>query len=102
MIALVCGVITAFLMLLALASSDWLQAVGWRQGLFEHCIETGAPTPLPFQTDAEPGCHRARNEREFCFIFCLKNLLVTVFHDKICHTSNLILEDFLCCIQWTA
>jgi len=61
-IALVCGVITVFLMLLALSSSDWLLAIGWRQGLFEHCIESDAPRPLPFQINAEAGCHRARDE----------------------------------------
>jgi len=61
-IALVCAVITSFLMLLACFSSDWLLAVGWRQGLFNHCIEPGAPKPLPFQINAEPGCHNARDE----------------------------------------
>ncbi|RXG70833.1 Transmembrane protein 47, partial [Armadillidium vulgare] len=53
-IALVCGIITSILMLLALTSSSWLQTVGWRQGLFEHCIKPNAPQPLPFQTEYEP------------------------------------------------
>ncbi|XP_064115498.1 transmembrane protein 47-like isoform X2 [Macrobrachium nipponense] len=61
-IALVCGIITAFLMVLALSSSDWLLAQGWRQGLFAHCIGDGAPKPLPFQINAEVGCHTARDE----------------------------------------
>lgn len=64
-IALVCGFITAFLMVLALSSSDWLLAVGWRQGLFNHCVEPGAPKPLPFQINADAGCHKARDEREW-------------------------------------
>nr|XP_027235808.1 transmembrane protein 47-like [Penaeus vannamei] len=64
-IALVCGFITAFLMVLALSSSDWLLAVGWRQGLFNHCVEPGAPKPLPFQINADAGCHKARDEGEW-------------------------------------
>ncbi|KAK7073024.1 hypothetical protein SK128_015098, partial [Halocaridina rubra] len=63
-IALVCGIITAFLMVLALSSSDWLLAVGWRQGLFAHCVGDGAPKPLPFQINADVGCHTARDERK--------------------------------------
>ncbi|XP_076067313.1 transmembrane protein 47 isoform X2 [Oratosquilla oratoria] len=61
-IALVCGVITAFLMILALSSSDWLMATGFRQGLFEHCIGKEAQRPLPFRITAEAGCYRARDK----------------------------------------
>ena len=75
MIALVCGGITSFLMVLALSSSDWLLAMGWRQGLFEHCIEKDAPTPLPFKIEAEIGCHPARDERELAMD--LKSVNVT-------------------------
>nr|XP_053656057.1 uncharacterized protein LOC128704883 isoform X1 [Cherax quadricarinatus] len=83
-IALVCGIITAFLMVLALASSDWLLAVGWRQGLFEHCIELDAPKPLPFQINAKPGCHTARDEpyimasAALCVICLLLDVIATV------------------------
>ncbi|XP_071532043.1 uncharacterized protein [Panulirus ornatus] len=83
-IALVCGVITAFLMVLALASSDWLLAVGWRQGLFEHCIERGAPKPLPFQINADEGCHAARDEpyimasAALCVICLLLDIFATI------------------------
>lgn len=83
-IALVCGIITAFLMVLALASSDWLLAVGWRQGLFEHCVEHGAPKPLPFQINAEPGCHPARDEpyimasAALCVICLLLDFFATI------------------------
>ncbi|XP_045136676.1 SH3 and multiple ankyrin repeat domains protein 1-like [Portunus trituberculatus] len=83
-IALVCGIITAFLMVLALASSDWLLAVGWRQGLFEHCVEQGAPKPLPFQINAEPGCHPARDEpyimasAALCVICLLLDFFATI------------------------
>ena len=61
-VALTCGMFTAFLMILTLLSSSWLQTTGWRQGLFEHCIAENAPKPLPFETEDETGCHPARGE----------------------------------------
>ncbi|XP_068244265.1 filaggrin-2 isoform X2 [Palaemon carinicauda] len=80
-IALVCGIITAFLMVLALSSSDWLLAQGWRQGLFAHCIGDGAPKPLPFQINAEVGCHTARDEPYIMAsaALCVICLLLDVF-----------------------
>ncbi|XP_052747710.1 uncharacterized protein LOC113520744 isoform X1 [Galleria mellonella] len=59
-IALICGLLVVILMVLGLASADWLMAAGWRQGLFMHCIDPEAPTPLPFDITAQPGCYAAR------------------------------------------
>lgn len=59
-IALICGLLVVILMVLGLASADWLMATGWRQGLFMHCIDPAAPTPLPFDILAQPGCYAAR------------------------------------------
>ncbi|XP_049873511.1 uncharacterized protein LOC126372043 isoform X4 [Pectinophora gossypiella] len=59
-IALICGLLVVILMVLGLASADWLMAAGWRQGLFMHCIDPDAPTPLPFDITAQPGCYAAR------------------------------------------
>ncbi|KOB68171.1 Transmembrane protein [Operophtera brumata] len=59
-IALICGLLVVILMVLGLASADWLMAAGWRQGLFMHCIDPGAPLPLPFDITAQPGCYAAR------------------------------------------
>ncbi|CAG4965104.1 unnamed protein product [Parnassius apollo] len=59
-IALICGLLVVVLMVLGLASADWLMAAGWRQGLFMHCIDPAAPTPLPFDIIAQPGCYAAR------------------------------------------
>ncbi|CAK1556349.1 unnamed protein product [Leptosia nina] len=59
-IALICGLLVIILMVLGLASADWLMAAGWRQGLFMHCIDPEAPTPLPFDITAQPGCYAAR------------------------------------------
>ncbi|XP_026327838.1 transmembrane protein 47 isoform X2 [Hyposmocoma kahamanoa] len=59
-IALICGLLVVILMVLGLASADWLMAAGWRQGLFMHCIDPDAPTPLPFDIVAQPGCYAAR------------------------------------------
>ncbi|XP_045517320.1 transmembrane protein 47 isoform X3 [Pieris brassicae] len=59
-IALICGLLVIILMVLGLASADWLMAAGWRQGLFMHCIDPESPTPLPFDITAQPGCYAAR------------------------------------------
>lgn len=54
-IAFICGIIVVVLMVLALASTDWLMAEGWRQGLFVHCIEEDVVPPLPFNLQDPPG-----------------------------------------------
>lgn len=48
-------------MVLALASTDWLMAAGFREGLFLHCIEDDAIPPLPFGLDGPPGCYPSRD-----------------------------------------
>lgn len=48
-------------MILALASTDWLMAEGWRQGLFVHCIEEDVVPPLPFNLQDPPGCYSSRD-----------------------------------------
>lgn len=48
-------------MIMGLASTDWLMAAGWRQGLFMHCIDEGAQRPLPFNVDHPPGCYQSRD-----------------------------------------
>jgi len=67
-IAFICGIIVVLLMIMGLASTDWLMALGWRQGLFAHCIEEGATTPLPFNIPDPPGCYPARDSGTVCFI----------------------------------
>ena len=47
---------------MALASTDWLLAQGWRQGLFLHCIDEAADKPLPFGLEEKVGCYRVRDE----------------------------------------
>lgn len=61
MIAFICGVIVIILMIMALASTDWLMAEGWRQGLFVHCIEEDVVPPLPFNLQDPPGCYPSRD-----------------------------------------
>jgi len=65
-IAFICGLIVIILMIMALASTDWLMAAGWRQGLFIHCIADDAPTPLPFNVADPPDCYPARDVGTFC------------------------------------
>lgn len=59
-IAFICGSIVIILMIMALASTDWLMATGWRQGLFVHCIEENI-TPMPFDVNEPPGCYPSRD-----------------------------------------
>ncbi|XP_054285639.1 transmembrane protein 47 isoform X2 [Macrosteles quadrilineatus] len=61
-IAFICGLIVIILLIMALASTDWLMAAGYRQGLFNHCIGEHAPTPLPFHIQDKRGeCHKSRD-----------------------------------------
>lgn len=76
-IAFICGLIVFLLMILCLASSDWLLADKFRQGLWVHCIAEDAPLPLPFNiTDKAGKCYAVRNmgyiqaSAAFC-VFCL-------------------------------
>lgn len=61
-IAFLCGALALALLVMALASTDWLMAQGWRQGLFLHCIDQAAQKPLPFGLQEEVGCYRVRDE----------------------------------------
>merc|ERR1711899_20480 len=60
-IAFTCCAITVFLMLASLGAADWVQAEGWREGLFTQCVKAGAATPLPFNGDPTPGCRKAHS-----------------------------------------
>lgn len=61
MIAFICGNIVVLLLIMALASTDWLMSTGWRQGLFTHCIED-LTQPIPFNYEAkEQGCYPSRD-----------------------------------------
>lgn len=80
-IAFICGVIVVILMVLALASTDWLMAAGFREGLFLHCIENDAVPPLPFNLEGLPGCYPSR---DVCKLFVLCGwFLFSVFHESI-------------------
>lgn len=48
-------------MLAALGSTDWVNAEGWREGLFTQCVDPGAPTPIPFGGEPKVGCTRAHS-----------------------------------------
>ncbi|EEB11069.1 transmembrane protein, putative [Pediculus humanus corporis] len=83
-IAFICGMIVVILMIMALGSSDWLMSDGWRQGLFAHCIEEHAPTPLPFNVIEPPDCYPARDvayipaAAALCIITLITDLVATV------------------------
>lgn len=61
-IAFLCGALALALLVMSLASTDWLLAQGWRQGLFFYCVDEGAEKPLPFGMEGKVGCHRGRDE----------------------------------------
>lgn len=89
MIAFICGLIVIVLLVLALVSTDWLMAVGWRQGLFTHCIGENAPTPLPFNVpNVGPGCQKARDTSKYLFQYSLISFYPLVFfytRFMLCH-----------------
>jgi len=61
-IAFTCCGITVFLMLASLGAADWVQTDdGFREGLFTQCVRADTPTPLPFGSEATPGCKRAHS-----------------------------------------
>ncbi|XP_064549180.1 transmembrane protein 47 isoform X1 [Drosophila montana] len=83
-IAFICGVIVVVLMVMALASTDWLMAAGWRQGLFVHCIEDDSMPPLPFNIQDPPGCYWTRDigyikaTAALCIITLITDVIATV------------------------
>ncbi|XP_030573625.1 transmembrane protein 47 isoform X1 [Drosophila novamexicana] len=83
-IAFICGVIVVVLMIMALASTDWLMAAGWRQGLFVHCIEDDSMPPLPFNIQDPPGCYWTRDigyikaTAALCIITLITDVIATV------------------------
>ncbi|KAG8195418.1 hypothetical protein JTE90_013875 [Oedothorax gibbosus] len=83
-IAFICGLIVILLMILCLASSNWLTAEKFRQGLWEHCVDYGAVQPLPFDLQVKPGCYPARSAAyiqgaaALCVITLLLDILATV------------------------
>ncbi|KAF5272105.1 hypothetical protein FQA39_LY01188 [Lamprigera yunnana] len=83
-IAFICGLIVIVLMIMGLASTDWLMADGWRQGLFIYCIADDAEQPLPFNVQETPGCYPSR-DRDYihaaaglCIITLITDLVATV------------------------
>lgn len=70
-------------MVMALASTDWLMAAGWRQGLFMHCISDDAPTPLPFNIVADPDCYPARDVGKSHCLRTMENAIIPYTHQKI-------------------
>lgn len=72
--AFICGLIVILLMILCLASSNWLVAHKFRQGLWEQCVEEDAPLPLPFGLNVKPGCYVARTVGQCRLLACLNSM----------------------------
>lgn len=99
-IALICGILVVVLMALGLGSADWLMAAGWRQGLFAHCIEPEAPTPLPFNLIEQPGCYGSRDVGEDSYllfvVFYINEININVIH--FCVTAYIRAAAGLCIV----
>ncbi|CAD6992148.1 unnamed protein product [Ceratitis capitata] len=93
-IAFICGVIVVILMIMALASTDWLMAAGWRQGLFIHCIEEDVESPLPFNLHDPPGCYASRDvayikaTATLCIITLVTDIIATILTGLGLRTQN--------------
>ncbi|XP_065369496.1 transmembrane protein 47 isoform X1 [Calliphora vicina] len=93
-IAFICGVIVVVLMIMALASTDWLMAEGWRQGLFVHCIEEDVLPPLPFNLHDPPGCYPSRDvfyiraTAVLCVITLITDVVATILTGLGLKTQN--------------
>ncbi|KAH8251561.1 hypothetical protein KR038_001959 [Drosophila bunnanda] len=93
-IAFICGVIVVVLMIMALASTDWLMASDWRQGLFVHCIDDDSVTPLPFNVQDPPGCYWTRDigyikaTAALCIITLITDVIATVLTGLGLRTQN--------------
>ena len=55
-IASILASVSFFLLIGAVSSANWVSSDGWKEGLFEQCVDKGAPLPLPFGLVAEEGC----------------------------------------------
>lgn len=80
-IAFICGLIVVLLMILCLASSNWLTADKFRQGLWEQCIEDKAQQPLPFYLEEKPGgCYPVRQVGyiQAAAVLCVLTLLCDI------------------------
>ncbi|XP_018326807.1 uncharacterized protein LOC108738076 [Agrilus planipennis] len=86
-IAFICGLIVIILMIMGLASTDWLMAAGWRQGLFVHCIEENAQQPLPFNLQDPPGCYQSRDSGNFV------SILIALIIYPVCFARELNLGN---------
>lgn len=60
-ISFTCCSITVLLLFASVSCSDWVNSDGWREGLFEQCVSTGSPTPVPFGGEPIPGCRKAHS-----------------------------------------
>ncbi|KDR21444.1 transmembrane protein 47 isoform X3 [Zootermopsis nevadensis] len=93
-IAFICGLIVIILMIMALASTDWLMSIGWRQGLFIHCIEDNSPMPLPFNVQDPPDCYQARDvayikaAAALCIITLLTDIVATLLTGMGLHSKD--------------
>ena len=59
--------IVVLLMVMALTSTDWLMAEGWREGLFSHCISSPEEGSSQSFTEMEQkaGCYGSRDEGKY-------------------------------------
>lgn len=92
-IAFICGIVVIVLMILALTSTEWLLAAGWRQGLFVHCVTIEAEPPLPFNIVADVGCYESRDACEFLQPSIYENSITDFPHRSLHKSDRYSLRD---------
>ena len=60
--AFICGLLSLLLIIISMSSTHWLYSTGYRQGLWEECIESGGSTTCQKNPKTGKGAIRI-----FCF-----------------------------------
>ena len=83
-----------FLLIGAVARPSWVSSYGWKEGLFEQCVDKGAPLPIPFGGVAEEGCSRVRGAGYIKFVSYVMIIgILTDFFGAIITGLGLISTD---------
>ena len=63
----------------AVSSANWVNSYGWKEGLFEQCVDKGAALPIPFGVEAVEGCSHVRRAGYIKVVSAL--MIIGIFTD---------------------
>ena len=63
----------------AVSSANWVKSYGWKEGLFEQCVDKGAALPIPFGVEAVEGCSHVRGAGYIKVVSAL--MIIGIFTD---------------------